>query len=283
MKILSIDVGIKNLAFCLFDAVTENNNENNENDKKAFKIIKWNVVDISQEHDLLTCGYNDQVTCNKPAKYKKNNECFCLKHAKKHIYRLPVKETTPSYIKKQKLNTLIDIAHNYKLTHDTSIKKDHLIHIINDYIGTNVFDEIKKNNASTIDLIHVGRNIKTKFNDLFTDQESIDHVIIENQISPIANRMKTIQGMIVQYFIMSNIKVPNIEFISASNKLKVCETVGKTKYKDRKKLSIQLCLDNINNNPNYNNQISYFISHNKKDDLADCFLQGLWFIRNKIN
>lgn len=277
MKILSIDVGIKNLAFCLFDTLTDDGNDN------IFQIIKWNVVDISEEHDILTCMYNDKVTCNKPAKYKKKSDCFCLKHAKKQGYKLPTKETTISYINKQKKNTLIDIADNYKLTHDTSMKKDKLVHIINDYIAQNFFDEIKTNNASTIDLINVGRNLKTKFNDLFTDQYLIDHIIIENQISPIANRMKTIQGMVVQYFIMSDINVPNIEFISASNKLKICDNVDKTKYKDRKKLSIQLSLDHINNNPNYNNQISYFMSHNKKDDLADCFLQGLWFINNKIN
>ena len=35
---------------------------------------------------------------------------------------------------------------------------------------------------------------------------------------PIANRMKTIQGMIAQYFIDKNVKL--IKFISASNKLK---------------------------------------------------------------
>ena len=36
------------------------------------------------------------------------------------------------------------------------------------------------------------------------DIESITHVFIENQISPIANRMKTIQGMLAQYFIMKS-------------------------------------------------------------------------------
>ena len=47
----------------------------------------------------------------------------------------------------------------------------------------------------------------------------IDRVIIENQISPIANRMKTVQGMLSQYFLMSNDKL-DIEFISSINKLK---------------------------------------------------------------
>ena len=46
----------------------------------------------------------------------------------------------------------------------------------------------------------MGINLK-KMDELYKDDD-IDTVIIENQISPIANRMKTLQGMIAQYFIM---------------------------------------------------------------------------------
>ena len=54
----------------------------------------------------------------------------------------------------------------------------------------------------------------------FTD---ITHVVIENQLSPIANRMKTIQGMLAQYFIMIDENI-DIQFISSSNKLKQFES-----------------------------------------------------------
>ena len=59
------------------------------------------------------------------------------------------------------------------------------------------------------------------FNELFKtlniDFSQLHYVIIENQISPIANRMKSIQGMLTQYFITKD--VPHIEYISAINKL----------------------------------------------------------------
>jgi hypothetical protein len=93
--------------------------------------------------------------------------------------------------------------------------------------------------------------------------------------------MKTIQGMIVQYFVMSNINVGNIEFISASNKLKCCEKKEKTKYSERKKMGIEKCLEIITNDITYNEHITYFNLHKKKDDLSDSFLQGLWFINDK--
>ena len=42
---------------------------------------------------------------------------------------------------------------------------------------------------------------KTEF-DKIDKLKDITHIIIENQISPIATRMKTIQGLLTQYFIM---------------------------------------------------------------------------------
>jgi hypothetical protein len=113
---------------------------------------------------------------------------------------------------------------------------------------------------------------------LFSEEGCIDYVIIENKIGPLAIRMKTIQGMLVQYFVMSPVEVKNVEFISASNKLKDCDLKDKSKYSDRKKLGIAKCLETITTNINYSNQIDYFNAHKKKDDLADSFLQGLWFL-----
>jgi hypothetical protein len=87
--------------------------------------------------------------------------------------------------------------------------------------------------------------------------------------------------MIVQYFIMSNLHVDKVEFISASNKLKDFMASETEKYKDRKKLGISKCLEILTNDFRFNEQIHYFNSHTKKDDLADAFLQGLWFINAK--
>ena len=100
--------------------------------------------------------------------------------------------------------------------------------------------------------------------------------------------MKTIQGMISQYFIMKNNNI-QIEFISASNKLKDFlpkkeekeEKVEKLDYKQRKKLGIQTCLEIITTDCRFKEWATFFNKHTKKDDLSDCFLQGMWFIKYK--
>jgi hypothetical protein len=96
--------------------------------------------------------------------------------------------------------------------------------------------------------------------------------------------------MITQYFIMKHI--PQIEFISASCKLKLFTDtsldltntdtvyVDASTYADRKKSGINVCrsLGEISRkrNSDYAKWMPVFENHKKKDDLSDCFLQGLW-------
>jgi hypothetical protein len=273
MKILSIDVGIKNLAFCLFEKSSTT---------QQFTITKWDTVNIS-EKETLNCDFLDKnEVCCKPAKFKKNDKCFCLKHSKKQIFSIPSSEQKPSFINKQKIQKLYEIAGSHGIKYENKIKKVNLVQLINEHIEALYFQPIETKNASEVNLFDIGTNIKHHFDALFLNEECIDYVIIENQISPIATRMKTIQGMIVQYFVMCNLKTTHIEFISAANKLKDCGSKEKSKYSDRKKLGIAKCLETISNDFRFNQHLNYFNSHKKKDDLADSFLQGMWFINNKL-
>jgi hypothetical protein len=272
MKILSIDVGIKNLAFCLFDKSPTAEN---------FKVTKWDIINLSEE-ETLKCGFVEKnILCNKPAKFKKDDKCYCVKHSKKQQYQIPTSQQKPSFINKQKIANLYEIADNNNIKYDPKIKKTDLANLINENIQKIYFDTIESKKANEVDLFNIGVNIKNKFNEMFKDEGKIDYVIIENQIGPLAIRMKTIQGMIVQYFIMSNLNVEYIEFISASNKLKDCDTKDKEKYSDRKKLGIAKCLGILTIDFRFIEHINYFNGHKKKDDLSDAFLQGLWFINNK--
>jgi hypothetical protein len=299
MRVLSIDVGIKNLAFCLFEKNTE---------ASHFNIVKWDIVNLSQEDEILKCVFIDKKgVCDKPAKYliNKNDSitsnstnssnssnsstttCFCLKHSKKQDYQIPTSELKPSFINKQKIQKLIELADKYEIQYEKPIKKNDLLFKITEYITNKCFKEVSSTNASQVDLITIGKNIKCKLNKIFPMDENIDYILIENQISPIASRMKTIQGMIAQYFIMNN-NAENIEFVSSIHKLKLVTGSGENKepvasdYKSRKKLGISKCLEFLTNDHRFNDKLDFFTTHKKKDDLSDAFLQGLWFINNKI-
>ena len=97
--------------------------------------------------------------------------------------------------------------------------------------------------------------------------------------------MKTLQGMIAQYFIMKDESII-IDFVSASNKLKLCiedetekvEINGLT-YNQRKKLGVTRCEKIVKDN--YIEWYQFFTNNKKKDDLADCLLQGLDYIKKQ--
>jgi hypothetical protein len=72
--------------------------------------------------------------------------------------------------------------------------------------------------------------------------------------------------------------VPDIRFISATNKLKLFSKEGEDKgdYADRKKRSMEITRALIAEHaPEH---IGLYDKHKKKDDLADCLLQGLWWL-----
>ena len=287
MKVVSIDVGIKNMAFCVLNTTTTTTTA----EDSCPKVETWDIINVAEETPKKC------IHCTKHtiAKFKKNDMFYCLKHAKaEKQYIIPTAELKPATINKQKIAQLLLLADKYKIFFDKEkTKKPELLSLIHTYINEKCFEKAAEVNASNVDLITVGRNIQKKFDAIFHSiSHEITHVIIENQISPIANRMKTIQGMVAQYFIMKNPAIV-IEFISSSNKLKTVEKDtddendggcdettddNKTSYASRKKKGVAVCLHLLKD---YETMTTYLKTHKKKDDLADAFLQGMWYI-NKI-
>jgi hypothetical protein len=287
MKIISFDVGIKNMAYCIFDI-----------SGAQLSIEGWNVINLLEEEtsnevcSQIIPGKTKKVLpkpCTKIAKYKKNEKHYCEKHAKSSQFIIPNKKNSITQLKKLKVDELTKLYISIFFTESPKLKKDILEKILEYYEKTSFEPIIKKKskNASDTDLITVGKNMK----ELLNNVEKIDdvtHVLIENQISPIANRMKTLQGMLAQYFIMKNSDI-HIDFVSSANKLKNFKPLENTLiennesgYKKNKKDGVQYCQQLLDSNPGLKKWESS-LNTKKKDDLADCFLQGMWYIQKNIN
>lgn len=269
MNILSIDVGMKNLAFCLFTI----------NDNLEYTIDCWDVINLCNDINYICCcKKKNNSPCGKSAKYCKEGKYYCKIHAKNKSYKIPTSELLPYKIKKLNFTPLKNLANKFDIEFPKKIRKTELQDIISKHLKKFYFDTIQKTKTCDINLVQYGRNLKIKFNEILKDK-TIDGVIVENQIGPLALRMKTLQGMIMQHFIEKNI--PLIEEVSATNKLK--EFINhKTTYNERKKASIKFTLEILDKNNAINKWLPFFNSHKKKDDLADCFLQGRWYLNKTL-
>lgn len=258
---LSIDVGIKNLACVIL-----------EFDDDAFspsKIIKWEVLDLT---DRVLC---EEQTCSDVAQFQDMcNRVLCKKHAKAAGTGLLIPKPCDKVknIKKLKLVDLREYAAGRGIEYDKVLKVD-LMKKVEECVKTTYYTDIHTARADQHDLITLGRMLKTKMEEFMGDID-VDVVCIENQISHLANRMKTLQGMITQYFIM--ISECAVEFVSSINKLKELNMESST-YAERKKEGIILCRSKI---ADYNAEwCGFFDKSKKKDDLSDCYLQGLYCIK----
>ena len=354
-NIISFDVGMKNLAYCIFQVCETT---------CSVKILKWDVINlctpIVRKCNTLGCTQDAKycktfcTTCDdedddddnddesedeeqdtyetgeKGEKGEKHEnqenqeleyetEYFCNKHAKLSKYKIPTPELNIKKIRKMKLVYIKELIvkynfgcsnppsligdekgekgekHENKIVNTNSTKtktktktntntKDDLINMIKQELHKNYLEHIENVKAMDVDLITIGKNMMQELDKVLEMgglgvAVHVDIAIIENQISTIASRMKTLQGMIAQYFIMKH--TPHIEFISASNKLKMFITKKKTTYTERKAESVEITAELLETKEEFRDFKGYLNKNKKKDDLADCFLQGIYYLTLK--
>lgn len=273
MIIASIDVGIKNLAICIVDV-------------KVDKVIVlfWDIINLFEEKNMV-CNQiitvkKEQCQCNNKAKFFKNEINYCKKHAEKSELKIPTSKLIK--FKRLKLDELIELVKEYDMNFIGNENKKSLNEHIENFIKDNVLEYINQESASEMSLLEISISIKEKLDFYLKNYlEIIDLILIENQIGPLANKMCSIQGMLTQYFVLKDIK--NIYFVSAVNKLKnfLSNKKQKTSYHERKKISIDIT-KNILDFVDFDKEL--FLNSKKKDDLADCFLQAIWYIQeNNLN
>jgi hypothetical protein len=281
-KVVSFDVGIKNMAYCVFTQ-KENNLE----------ILDWNVVDligapppINKSCDVML---KNKKTCGKKAKFTSSDQCFCDKHAKENtVFLLPTRERSPKYVKKLKLGELHAVVVKDNVPEiSLSDKRAVLIDKILAYYAARCLVPLNytTKRADDCSIISIGQKIKESFNAI-PAMDDVTHVLIENQISTLASRMSIIQGLLAQYFIMKQDGDFVLEFISSKNKLKnfdgktlpTKDTTASQKYRQHKTDSILYARQLLETYTGFRSWLPV-LNTPKKDDLADCFLQGMWYLQ----
>jgi hypothetical protein len=292
MKVLSWDVGIINLAYCMIEYI--------END---WKIIDWGIINLTnrQKYKCINCGKNASCYTNLD-----NNEIYyCKKHLPKdlnppefeHVFiekndAICSWQTEKSKCKSKCKYMCTDNEYKnnyYCRSHAKTIYK----RIENRYSIKN----IKKKSVGSLPI----ENLKLKLINILDTHKNflqVDIVLIENQPSMKNPKMKAISSTIFDYFMIrglvdkdiTNSIINIVKFMSPSNKLKLADE-GDTKklvklkgndaktYKLTKSLGIKYCSEMIKP---YDKWVNLFNSYKKKDDLADSFLQGMYYFNERM-
>ena len=287
MQILSWDVGIINLAFCLIDYNIET---------KKYLIIDWGIINLT-DRDKIKC-----FQCAKPPTlYQEHTNTFsCKKHSKTINCIIPEFETIFT-----ENNT--NVCSNDNKTFCG--KKSKYNEISTNMFYCTVHSKAKyKNICNKYKMVrHSNKTIASQSMDdfryrLINELEKrsnllmCDTVVVENQPAFKNPRMKTISGTVYDYYMIRGMfdktitksKIESVRFMSPSNKLKLAnngDTMELVKlkgddsktYKLTKQLGIKYCSEMIKQFPEW---LAVFNSHKKKDDLADCFLQGMYAAMN---
>ena len=286
MKVLSWDVGIINLAFCLIDYNTET---------KKWKILDWNIINLTNR-DQIKCF---QCGC-KPSLYQEinNNKIYTCKNHKKNVNCIPpnfdtvCKKVTTDGICSFKNKKQCDKNIKY-LFNNNSYCNNHAKSEFKKLEKSYELNNFKNKSVKSLDLeilrLKLIKELDTRINLL---EAAI--VLIENQPTLKNPRMKAISSTVYDFYLIrgiidkdkTNSNINKVKYMCPSNKLKLADN-GDTQqliklkgdeaktYKLTKSLGIKYCLEMIKEFPQWIERINSF---KKKDDLADAFLQGMYYI-----
>lgn len=293
MRILSFDVGIINLAYCVLD----------KNNEGKVTIIDWNLIDLIKDDRVNLCchgrdKYGEKCKSN-PSQYitlGSKNIGYCKKHLNQRINKYDV-NTIKKYFEIVKEDQSCCGQNRKKEQCTKKIKYE----LDGDYYcqsHQNAY--LKKLEPKPIKNVVVKDYPTIKLQSMLIDKMDslivhfaklgIEHVIIENQPVKKNGQMKSIASTLFDYFMIRGMKdhceglnLSVVKFSNPINKLKVnqdntIEVLNRNKnkkYKLTKALSVLYTKQLITDQPH----CVYFLSlFTKQDDLCDSYLQGRYYL-----
>jgi hypothetical protein len=249
MKLVSFDVGLRNLAFCILEGTS----------RSDVKILHWDLIDVMAEgagHDNPKC-----FKCCKPANWKQAEKYACTIHKKSG------KVQTKVSLSKKTLEELKKEAANLNIQGTT---KKMLVDALYVYYASSVWKRCVKSckQGSVVDLAPL---INTSLKSRTAIWTGSHKVIFEQQPD---KRMMAVQAMMHMWFECHGYSTKGVSAVHKLTNMVTVDDSTKT-YKGRKKTGILHASSLVPSEWK-----DYMLKHPKKDDLADAFLQGLWFIEN---
>jgi len=256
MKVISFDVGLRNLAYCVLEGT----------DRTDVKIVDWNIIDVLGEQAGV--GAPRCHKCSSAARYEhaSNGTFSCSKHAP----RKKNAKVTKTLLNKMTVEQIKADLTEAGLTTDATKKVD-LVKLLYNHHKQNTW---KKCVSSAIQgsVLDLSTAIIKSLDSRMDSWRGADLVAIENQMD---RRMFGVQAMLQMYFSCRGFRSIGV---SATHKLSNIVTVedSTASYKGRKQTGIAHAYALV---PAANQ--AHFAKHPKKDDLADSFLQGLWVLEHE--
>ena len=250
MKLVSFDIGTRNLAYCILEGTNRSN----------LKIVSWDLIDIMAEsagHDSPKC-----FKCRKPANWLKEESYACTLHKGKAL-KPPTKKTLNS-------KTLEELTSEAQKLQIIGTTKKTLVDQIYAKCKSNVWTRCIKSSKSG-NVVDLALPISTCLQARRELWRGSDKIVLEQQPD---KRMLVVQAMIHMWFVCAGFKCSPVSAVHKLSNIVTLDDHTKT-YKGRKKTGIIHATQLVPVQWK-----DYMIKHQKKDDLADCFLQGLWCIEN---
>ena len=250
MKVVSFDVGIRNLSYCVLEGTS----------RKDVKILDWNIIDVLGEKAGV--GAARCHKCSTAARYEHASDgtFACSRHTPKKK-----EAVTKTVLNKKPVEDLRSEITKVGLQTEVTKKAD-LVKLLYNHYKQNTWKKCVAS-ASSGSVMDLAPAMIECLDARMSSWKGADLVVIENQPE---RRMYAVQSMLQMYFCMKSLKCSGI---SATHKLSNIVTVDDVvgSYKGRKKTGIVHAYALV---PKENQ--AHFDKHKKKDDLADSFLQGLW-------
>ena len=249
MKLVSFDVGLRNLAFCVMEGTNRSN----------VKITHWDLIDVMAEsagYDNIKC-----FKCKKPANWESGEGIVaCTLHKGK-----TTKGTTKTELNKKPIAELrVEAGQEFKT------KKEAVEFLFKKY-SQNVWKRCVKSSKS-ISVVDLASPIAKCLEARRSLWEGADLIAFEQQPD---KRMLCVQAMLHMWYVCQGYKCRGVSAVHKLTNMITLEDHTKT-YKGRKSTGIVHATQLVPKE-----WTGYMLKHPKKDDLADCYLQGLWVMENK--